>query len=342
VGSASRSTARQRLTAQAAHPDAGEPFADEVMAAVGTVVGFDGWCLLGLDPVSGARSFMFCRDGVGDPKRLAHNEWAEHDVNRYVELAEAQVPVGVLSATVPQQGSSPRLQEILLPDGMTSELRVVLTGHGRTWGALCLFRAHRSDAFDDADIASVLDLLGPLAESLRRYPVRAAEPTLDLTDPGPGVLLLGPDDTIVSSTPACRAWLSEAVAGGFDEDRPERIHRAVYEVARLARAGGPAISRIRTARGFWLAITGSRLDASDDVAVVVQRATAHQLVPALAEWHGLTPRERDVLGCVLDGLPTKLIARRLELSPYTVNDHLTAIYRKVDVRGRDELMASLV
>jgi DNA-binding CsgD family transcriptional regulator len=146
----------------------------------------------------------------------------------------------------------------------------------------------------------------------------------------------------VSATPAARAWLSEAVAGGFDEDRPDRVHRAVYEVARLARSGGPAISRIRTARGFWLAVTGSPLDGTDDVAVVVQRATAHLLVPALAEWHGLTPRERDVLGALLDGLPSKLIARRLELSPYTVNDHLTSIYRKVDVRGRDELFASLV
>jgi len=35
------------------------------------------------------------------------------------------------------------------------------------------------------------------------------------------------------------------------------------------------------------------------------------------------------------------VARSLAISPHTVDDHLKSIYRKADVRGRDELLALL-
>ncbi|MFF3583201.1 LuxR C-terminal-related transcriptional regulator [Streptomyces mirabilis] len=43
----------------------------------------------------------------------------------------------------------------------------------------------------------------------------------------------------------------------------------------------------------------------------------------------------------LEGLPAKSIARRLELSQHTVNDHLGAVYRMLGVSGREELFACL-
>ncbi|MEV6734181.1 MULTISPECIES: helix-turn-helix transcriptional regulator [unclassified Streptomyces] len=35
------------------------------------------------------------------------------------------------------------------------------------------------------------------------------------------------------------------------------------------------------------------------------------------------------------------MARHLDLSPYTVNDHLKALFRKTGADGRDELIAAL-
>lgn len=332
--------ARLGITAIGERPEAGSAFATPVMQALGAVVGFDGCVLLGMDPESGLRSFMFCRDGVGDPRQLARNEWDVQDVHRYVDLAQAQVPVGVLSERHSAVAWSPRLQEILSPAGVTSELRLALRDRRRLWGALVLFRADGRRPFSSADAATVLDLAGPLTTAVRRYSVRRQRPST--AAPTAGVVVLGPDDEIVSSTGSSRAWLTAAVAGGMDEDRPGRVHRAVYEVARAVRLGAPTpISRIRTSSGRWLAVTGERLDGKDQVAVVLAAATVEQVVPAAALWYGLTPRECEVLAAVLGGASGKTAARKLHLSSYTVEDHLTAIYRKTGAAGKDDLLADL-
>lgn len=49
---------------------------------------------------------------------------------------------------------------------------------------------------------------------------------------------------------------------------------------------------------------------------------------------GISPREREVLSLLLDGMPNKLIARRLEISEKTVKSHLTSIFRRIGVNDR--------
>ncbi len=78
-----------------------------------------------------------------------------------------------------------------------------------------------------------------------------------------------------------------------------------------------------------------------DIAITTQPASAEVLLPAITAWHDITPRERTVLTQALEGLSAKHIARRLDLSPHTVNDHFKAIYRKIGVTSREELIAHL-
>jgi DNA-binding NarL/FixJ family response regulator len=49
---------------------------------------------------------------------------------------------------------------------------------------------------------------------------------------------------------------------------------------------------------------------------------------------GISPREREVFGQLLDGMPNKLIARQLGISEKTVKSHLTSIFRQIGVTDR--------
>jgi DNA-binding NarL/FixJ family response regulator len=50
----------------------------------------------------------------------------------------------------------------------------------------------------------------------------------------------------------------------------------------------------------------------------------------------LTAREREVLGLVAEGLPNKLISRRLEISEKTVKAHLTSVFASIGVTDRTQ------
>jgi DNA-binding CsgD family transcriptional regulator len=57
--------------------------------------------------------------------------------------------------------------------------------------------------------------------------------------------------------------------------------------------------------------------------------------------HRLSPREKDVVRLLLEGLSTSAIADRLNISLHTVRDHLKRLYRKTSVRSRSELLSLL-
>jgi DNA-binding NarL/FixJ family response regulator len=50
----------------------------------------------------------------------------------------------------------------------------------------------------------------------------------------------------------------------------------------------------------------------------------------------LTTREREVLGLVAEGLPNKLISRRLDISEKTVKAHLTSVFAAIGVTDRTQ------
>jgi DNA-binding NarL/FixJ family response regulator len=50
----------------------------------------------------------------------------------------------------------------------------------------------------------------------------------------------------------------------------------------------------------------------------------------------LSPREREVLAMVAEGLPNKTIARRLSITEKTVKAHLTSVFRQIGVTDRTQ------
>jgi DNA-binding NarL/FixJ family response regulator len=96
----------------------------------------------------------------------------------------------------------------------------------------------------------------------------------------------------------------------------------------------PAAARAAGASGFV-----SKDSSAHDVAAAVRMVGRGQTVfapraeqPAVP----LTERERDVLTLMASGATNKEIAARLYLSPHTVKEHTSSLYRKLKVRNRAE------
>jgi len=103
--------------------------------------------------------------------------------------------------------------------------------------------------------------------------------------------------------------------------------RLGHEAFEAAQAQGRALSFPQTA-----ALIGDALDA------VAQGDAAKKLSHEKASTL-LSPREKDVLRLVAEGLTNKEIARRLILSEHTVKSHVTSLFNKLGADSRAHAVA---
>jgi DNA-binding NarL/FixJ family response regulator len=96
----------------------------------------------------------------------------------------------------------------------------------------------------------------------------------------------------------------------------------------------PAAARAAGASGFvskdWEARDVARAVRMVGSGMTVFAPTAEQPVPPLSE------REREVLDLIAAGSTNREIAEQLYLSPHTVKEHTSALYRKLQARNRAE------
>lgn len=197
-----------------------------------------------------------------------------------------------------------------------------------------------------ASLNRVHRLAPALTAVLREYVT--AGPLIPSAPPAPaGVVIVRADRTIRALAQQTRAWLDQM-------PRNRRSSRRIQEANLLALAAqarghaadsrlSPPIVRAPAATyGRWLISHAQPLgDGTDDIVITIQPATGRLLLPAFSRWYGLTAREEQILEHLCTDAASKNIARRLQLSAHTVNDHMKAIYRKTRASGRDELMAAL-
>jgi two-component system, NarL family, response regulator YdfI len=147
----------------------------------------------------------------------------------------------------------------------------------------------------------ILTEVGEAAES-------AWEALPELSGGGPAVVLLADD--------AHPLWTWDALASGVKAVLPRRIRQE--ELVAAVRAAGAGL-------------------------LVIHPEDLDSFLPARAgggtsgfPQEGLTPRERDVLRTMAEGLSNKEIASRLGISDHTVKFHVAAILGKLGAMSRTE------
>jgi len=323
-------------------------FARDATRVLRRAVPFDGVAVVALDPATALPVDKWKHNFLSDRAgwRLAEIELHESDVNKFSQLAAAGRRAASLSeAAGGNLDRSCRYRELIRPHGFGDELRTACADDsGVVWGQIVMHRERCAPNFTVRDVKLLASLSGELAEGLQRVSL-AGDLVGNVGFPDPGLLVIDDEDGIELADDAAAAWLDEL----RDNGRWGRLPLVVMAVAERARAIASghsdvaATARARTASGRWVIARGSvlRNGTGSRTAVTLASARAPELAELIAAAHCLTARERRVTELVAQGLPTDAIGARLHLSTYTVQDHLKAIFEKVDVSTRGQLVARL-
>jgi DNA-binding CsgD family transcriptional regulator len=305
---------------------------------IAQVVDFDASCWHTHDPATLlitshiTERLPFCRFEL-----LAHNEYATDDVNLFAELATSRRRVRTLrGATRNRPDNSERYRELFVPNGLDGELRAALVDGGSCWGGLIITRDAGHPDFSGEDTGFLSRLSRPLARGLRNSILTTAAHR-ELGPDAPGLIVVDAHGEVHALSESAVAWLKEL------DDGADELPAAVLSTAGAARRAGPgetpARSRVRTAAGRWVVLHGSRLaDATGRVTVIIAPATPLDVVALVLGAYGLTARESEVADLVIRGQSTAQVSAALFIAPYTVQDHLKAIFEKVGVHSRKDLM----
>lgn len=123
------------------------------------------------------------------------------------------------------------------------------------------------------------------------------------------------------------------------DERDVEVH---HQAARLGAMG--VVLKDQTPEVLFKAITKVRageawFDRATIASVLTQMTRGHQNNdPEAQKITSLSPREREVIALVGEGLKNQQIANRLSLSEITVRHHLTSIFAKLGVADRLELI----
>ncbi len=326
-------------------------FLDETVRVLHRTIPCEAGCWHALDPASLLETSYRAVNLPIDNPLAAEIEYLHDDYNQFATLARAPNHSAVLSvatAGVPER--SLRYREVIRPFGLDGELRAAFVGDGTAWGSVCLLREHSSGDFAPEEVSFLEEVSGEVGRGIRTALLLQEASANPSDGEGPGLVLLDERQRLEAITPPAERLLQELAdapsAGPADREVPHVVHAVAAKARRAGRAGNtelPARAQLRTQSGQWLTFHGSLTagNARRQIAVIVERARPFGLAPAVANRYGLTARESEVMGHLLQGLSTKQIAAALRISPYTVQEHFTAIFDKLGIRSRRQLVGKL-
>jgi DNA-binding NarL/FixJ family response regulator len=102
------------------------------------------------------------------------------------------------------------------------------------------------------------------------------------------------------------------------DDNPEKVENAIGDIENGGANMSPSIAR-------------KALDMFKN-----------NMIKGEPEYANLTPRQKEVLTCLVDGLSYKMIAAKLGISYETVSDHIKLIYKKLHVNSASEAVREAI
>jgi DNA-binding CsgD family transcriptional regulator len=326
-------------------------FVREAIELLGTAIPNDAACIGPVDPGTGLLTGSVKRN-IGDERdaEFLEHEYVTDDVNLFRTLARRENPVGILADdTDGDPRRSSRHRDMFVPHwSLDHEMRASARSDGHAWAAIALYRNGSSSGFSPAEADFLARVTRFVAIGIRAGLVTsvaaAASAATTHASAGPAVVVVDADNTVRQVSPAAEERIAELGGSGWGA-----LPTPVASITSAARALGegrlgtvPRL-RVRTPAGQWLVVHAAPLAGRDggrrQVVVTIEEARPPEIVPLVVAAFGLTGRERDVVAGVLHGDSTQEIGRALHLSPYTVQDHLKAVFDKAGVGSRRELVA---
>ena len=119
---------------------------------------------------------------------------------------------------------------------------------------------------------------------------------------------------------------------------PEYVHECLVGGVKRYVIKGDAHANLLTAVSSVLQ-GKTYLSPSICQTVVNRYLSAVQAAPTSEDWETLTPREREIIRWSTQGLRVKEIAKRLDLSPRTVENHRYRLLKKLNLPSTSALMS---
>lgn len=324
--------ALERLTQLARRPlDLAQLWREANEILTGAVPHYWTPCWYTLDPASLLITSHF-HAGLGEfPEEWLQAEYVDDDLHTIRDVVLAEPGLSTLhDVTGGDPSGTRRWQENMKLGGDQELILRLRTPDGATWGALGLYRDPGSAMFSDPERRFLLAAAPALAQGARRALLFGEALDPDWPD-GPGLVVVSPDGDVESATAAGEAWLARLPGA------PAPV--SIRSLAVAARHDGAADVTVHATGGGWVTLRAAPFVGEGRVAVVVEPTRPARIFGLLVSAYGLTPREREVARCVLEGLSTAGVAARLSVSPHTVQQHLKSIFDKTGVRSRRELVA---
>jgi DNA-binding CsgD family transcriptional regulator len=338
-------SARAGLEAAARAGLTSDEFSTVAMELLERAIPYDAMCIGTADPatrLSTGAVKVNMSDDTG-AQFVAH-EYGVPDFNLFLDLADRPMAVGILAdATGGDVRRSARIRDLQHLFSTEHEMRGVLRTGDQMWGTFAMYREPGRTGFSPGEAEFMHRIEKLMAIGLQRGLITADLTGPERSDPSSAVLIFDQHGEVVSATPGAEQRMVE-LGGDLWSQLPFSV-AAVVSAARTQLANVVPRSRLRSAGGEWLELHAAPIRGRDgltgQIAVTIDAAGPPKVIPLIVAAFGLTSREQDVIQQVLRGDSTNEIAGALHLSPYTVQDHLKAIFEKVGVSSRRELSSRI-